>query len=156
MTTTVRDSGPHEAETHFALQREASLAALAHIFPPSEYPYPDDAVRERWRTVRGRVLLAERDGVAVGVAAFEGKWLNGLYVHPDAWGTGAAARLHAAAVEAIAAAHDEAKLWCLEENRRARRFYEKHGWRLNGETRVVEYPPHPIDVGYSLALPRSD
>ena len=43
----------------------------------------------------------------------------------------------------------------LEENHRARRFYEKHGWRLNGETRVVEYPPHPLDVGYSLALPRS-
>jgi hypothetical protein len=38
----------------------------------------------------------------------------------------------------------------LEENRRARRFYEKRGWRMNGETRVVEYPPHPIDVGYSF------
>jgi GNAT superfamily N-acetyltransferase len=127
---------------------------LAHVYPPDEYPFPDDAVRERWRTMRGRVLVAERDGVAVGVAAVEARWLNGLYVHPDDWGTGAAALLHAAAVEAIAAAHDEAKLWVLAENRRARRFYEKHGWRPNGETRVVEYPPHPLDLGYSLELPR--
>jgi RimJ/RimL family protein N-acetyltransferase len=74
---------------------------------------------------------------------------------PDEWGTEVAPRLHTEAVEVIAAAHEEAKLWCLETNHRARRFYEKHGWRRNGETRVVEYPPHPLDVGYSLALPRS-
>jgi RimJ/RimL family protein N-acetyltransferase len=42
------------------------------------------------------------------------------------------------------------KLWCLEENHRARRFYEKRGWELNGETRIVEYPPYPLDLGYSL------
>jgi GNAT superfamily N-acetyltransferase len=104
--------------------------------------------------MRGRVLVAERDGVVVGVAAVEGRWLNGLYVHPDEWETGAAALLHAAALEAIAAAHDEAKLWCLEENGRARRFYEKHDWTPNGETRIVDYPPHPLDLGYSLELPR--
>jgi RimJ/RimL family protein N-acetyltransferase len=43
----------------------------------------------------------------------------------------------------------ELRLWVLEENHRARRFYEKHGWRGNGETRVVPYPPHPLDVGYT-------
>ena len=58
-------------------------------------------------------------------------------------------------MEAIAAAHDKAKLWCLTENHRARSFYERRGWRLNGETRIVEYPPHPLDVGYSLELPRA-
>jgi GNAT superfamily N-acetyltransferase len=137
---------------HAALQREASVAALAHIFPPDEYPYPDDAVRERWRSMRGRVLVAERGGVPVGVAAIEEQWLNGLYVVPSEWGSGVAATLLAAAVGAIRGAHDEAKLWCLEENRRARRFYEQNGWKQNGETRVVEYPPHPLDVGYSLAL----
>ena len=42
----------------------------------------------------------------------------------------------------------ELKLWVLEENRRARRFYEKCGWRLSGDSRVVEFPPHPLDVGY--------
>jgi GNAT superfamily N-acetyltransferase len=125
------------------------------VFPPDRYPYPDDEVRARWREIAGRVLLAERDGVPVGVAAVEAEWLNGLYVVPDEWGRGVADRLYDAAVEVIAGAHDEAKLWCLEQNHRARRFYERRGWKLNGETRVVPYPPHPLDVGYSLALPRS-
>lgn len=44
----------------------------------------------------------------------------------------------------------EVKLWVLEDNGRARRFYEKRGWVQNGEERVVEYPPNPLDVGYSL------
>jgi putative acetyltransferase len=152
---TIRDSGPDEAETLFELQKAASLAAVPHVFPPELYPYPDEAIRERWRTIGGRVFLAERDEVAVGVAAVEAEWLNGLYVVPDEWGSGVAGRLHDAAVEAIAAAHDEGKLWCLEENHRARRFYERHGWVENGERRVVEYPPNPVDVGYSLALTRS-
>ena len=147
---TVRDSGPHEAETAFAIQREASLAALAHVYPPADYPYPDCAVRDNWRSFGGRVLLAERDGVPVGVAGVEGQWLSGFYVVPAEWGTGVAAQLHAAAVEAIAAGHGKGKLWCLEDNARARRFYERRGWRLNGETRVVPFPPNPLDVGYTL------
>ena len=143
MAVTVRDSEPHEAETAFEIQKAASLAALAHVFPPDVYPYPDDAIEERWRRFPGRVFLAERDGRAVGVAAVEGEWLHGLYVVPDEWGTGVAGQLHAHAVEAIAAAHDRAKLWCLESNHRARRFYEKHAWRENGDTRRRRVPTAP-------------
>jgi len=36
-----------------------------------------------------------------------------------------------------------ASLWCLAENGRARRFYEKNDWRLNGRERIVPFPPHP-------------
>lgn len=149
MSITIRRSGTDEAETHFALQRVASLAGLAHIYPPDEYPYPDAAVRERWLVFPGRVLLAEQAGEAVGVAAIDACWLHGFYVVPEAWGTGVAQTLHDAALAAMPDCA-EIKLWVLEENRRARRFYEKNGWRPNGETRVVEYPPHPLDVGYSL------
>ena len=131
------------------MQRAASLAGLAHVFPQEQYPYPDDAIRERWRGTTGTVLLAEEDGAAVGVAYVEGCWLHGFYVTPERWGTGVAATLHDAALAAVADCA-EVKLWVLEENLRARRFYEKHGWRPNGETRVVEYPPNPLDVGYSF------
>jgi RimJ/RimL family protein N-acetyltransferase len=148
-TLTIRPSGREEAETHFALQRAASLAALAHVYPPDEYPYPDDAIRERWRNVTGTVLVAEEDGMPVGVAVTEACWLHGFYVDPAHWGTGVATALHDAALAAMPDCA-ELKLWVLEENQRARRFYEKHGWRRNGETRVVEYPPNPLDVGYSF------
>ncbi|MBF9073863.1 GNAT family N-acetyltransferase [Streptacidiphilus fuscans] len=56
-----------------------------------------------------------------------------LYVHPDAWFTGAGAGLLAAATEALAAdGYAELTLWVLEENHQARRFYERHGWRPDG------------------------
>jgi hypothetical protein len=42
------------------------------------------------------------------------------------------------------------RLWVLEDNSRARRFYERRGWRENGESRIVEFPPNPLDIGYSL------
>jgi GNAT superfamily N-acetyltransferase len=145
----IRRSGPDEAEVHFAIQRAASLAGLAHIYPPDEYPYPDEEIRERWGRVTGAVLVYEHDGVPVGVALVQQCWLHGFYVLPEYWGTGVARELHEAA---IAEQPDcaELKLWVLEDNLRARRFYEREGWRRNGEERVVEYPPHPLDVGYSF------
>lgn len=149
MTLAIRRSGRNESELHFELQRAASLAGLGHIFPPAEFPYPDDAVRGRWGTFPGVVLVADRGGTAVGLAAIDACWLHGLYVVPEAWGTGVALALHDAALAALPDCA-EVRLWVLEENRRARRFYEKHGWRRNGETRVVEYPPSPLDVGYSF------
>ena len=41
------------------------------------------------------------------------------------------------------------RLWVLEENVRARRFYERHGWRPDGRTGTSEYPPHPVELGYT-------
>jgi RimJ/RimL family protein N-acetyltransferase len=95
------------------------------------------------------VFLAEEDGVPLGVAGIDGCWLHGLYVIPEAWGSGVAGALVDAALDAVPDCA-EVKLWVLEENHRARRFYERLGWRRNGTSRVVEYPPHPIDVGYSF------
>jgi GNAT superfamily N-acetyltransferase len=95
------------------------------------------------------VFVAERDGVTVGVAGVEACWLHGFYVRPEWWGSGVADELYASAIDAMPDC-SELKLWVLEENHRARRFYEKRGWRANGETRVVPYPPSPTDVGYSL------
>jgi len=144
----IRVSGRDEAEVHFAIQRAACLPALAHIFPPEFYPFPDDEIRRRWREFPGTVLVAERDGAAVGIAGVERCWLHGFYVRPEWWGSGVADELHVAALEAMADCA-ELKLWVLDENRRARTFYERRGWRRNGETRVVPYPPSPLDVGYS-------
>jgi RimJ/RimL family protein N-acetyltransferase len=145
----IRRSSTAEAETHFAIQRAACVDSFAHIFPPDRYPFPDAEVRRRWLDWSGDVLVSEREGRVVGVAGVESCWLHGFYVLPEYWGTGVAAELHDAALAHMPDC-PEIRLWVLEGNDRARRFYEKHGWRLNGETRVVPYPPNPLDVGYSL------
>jgi GNAT superfamily N-acetyltransferase len=127
------------------IQEEASLAGVADVYPPELYPFPTAAVQERWRRFDGWALVDPDGFVAV-----EDGWLEAMYVRPAAWGTGLADRLHAAAVEELARRGDSARLWVLEGNRRARRFYERHGWVPDGTSRVVEFPPHPTDLGYRL------
>jgi RimJ/RimL family protein N-acetyltransferase len=68
-------------------------------------------------------------------------------------GTGVGPALHDRALACAAQLGSErCHLWVLEENGRARRFYERRGWRENGHTRVVPFPPNPLDVGYTLSL----
>lgn len=146
-----RDEGPSLAE----VCERSSLAAVEHIFPPERYPYPREAVRARWIAAVGdrkaRTLIAVSDDEAVGAACVTKGWLQGLYVVPERWGTGLADELHGRALDAVRSLGSAScRLWVLEDNMRARRFYERHGWRENGETRVVEFPPNPLDIGYTL------
>jgi GNAT superfamily N-acetyltransferase len=142
-----------DADVLAAIQEQASLAALSHIFPPDTYPFPLAAVRERWRTFEGQVWLATVQGGPLGVVGIEPPWLEGLYVVPAAWGSGVAGELHDRALDALREEGVQtARLWVLEHNHRARRFYERRGWTADGSTRVVPFPPHPTDVGYALPL----
>ncbi|HEY6961225.1 MAG TPA: GNAT family N-acetyltransferase [Gaiellaceae bacterium] len=144
----IRRSSPAEAETLWRVQRDACIAAFPHVYPPELYPFPDEPVRRHYEEFSGTILVAEVDGHVVGLAGVRDCWLNNLYVLPDHWGSGVAKELHDAALAELAPCA-EVRLWTLEENHRGRRFYEKNGWRLNGETRVVPFPPNPLDVGYS-------
>lgn len=99
------------------------------------------------------VYVAEAGGEPAGSVSVGDGFLRTLYVLPAHQGSGLGSRLHDHALERLRAlGHAEAKLWTLEGNEGARRFYERRGWTLNGETRVVEFPPHPLDVGYTRAL----
>jgi GNAT superfamily N-acetyltransferase len=153
----IRPAVIDEAETLAELQRSASLAALGHIFPPERYPFPMEEVRDRWREAVAnpdvRVILAEEDGTVTGLGCVRREWLDGLYVIPEEWGSGLGRALHDHALSLVAdLGSQKCHLWVLEHNERARRFYERLGWRENGDTRVVPFPPHPIDVGYTIEL----
>ena len=153
--TLLRAAQPGEASLLADLQEHASIAAFTHIFPPDLYPYPRDEVLRRWAEAladpAARVLVAETGSGAVGVALVRPEWLVGLYVVPEEWGRGAADALHDAALDLVRDFNsDRCHLWVLEQNLRARRFYERRGWIENGETRVVPFPPNPLDVGYTL------
>jgi putative acetyltransferase len=153
----IREARTDEAQSLAAVQEFASVAALSHIFPPERYPYPRDAIRARWTEALAdpskRLLIAVTGNEPAGAAFVSADWLEGLYVVPEQWGSGLAGSLHDRALEAVRElGSTRCHLWVLEENLRARRFYERRGWRENGETRVVEYPPNPLDVGYSLDL----
>ena len=148
---TLRRATPADSAFLAEVQEAASLAGLAHVYPPERYPFPNDAVRRRWEVFTSAGGWAVRSDH--GFVAVSGCWLEALYVLPQAWGTGHADDLHDAAVEELRRlAVERARLWVLEENARARRFYERHGWRADGTSRVVEFPPNPTDLGYTLAI----
>jgi putative acetyltransferase len=153
----IREASPDEVEALAAIQQAASVAALTHIFPPELYPYPTLEIRQRWRDALANpglaVLVAEESGRAIGVAGCRAEWLDGLYVEPAWWSRGVGRTLHDAALDRLRAGGSaRCHLWVLEHNDRARRFYERLGWRENGDTRVVPFPPNPIDVGYTIEL----
>jgi putative acetyltransferase len=151
----IRAARPDEGPILAEVQERASVAALAHIFPPDLYPFPRDAVHARWAAALEepgtRTLIAVNADEPVGAACVTEGWLEGLYVVPERWGTGLADELHDRALEEVRKLGSEScRLWVLEDNTRARRFYERRGWRENGETRVVEFPPSPLDIGYGV------
>lgn len=129
------------------IQEAASVAGLAHVF--GDAPFPRAEVLARWQA-SDELVFVEDD---LGFVAVDPPWLDALYVRPEAWGTGVAARLHDLAVgELRERGVGRARLWVLEANVRGRRFYERRGWYEDGTTREVPFPPHPIDLGYSLQI----
>jgi putative acetyltransferase len=153
----IRGARRDEAEALLTIQRDACVVAFAHIYPPELYPFPDDAVRQAWQEALTdpdvEAYVAEVGGEPVGSVSVGDVFLRTLYVVPSHWRSGIGSALHDFALERLRAhGCDTAKLWTLEENWDARRFYEKRGWSLNGETRVVPFPPNPIDVGYDKKL----
>lgn len=97
------------------------------------------------------ILVAERDGAIAGWASFGGARdddppgtgeLWGIYAHPDAWSTGVGHALLTAVEQGLRdAGHAGAYLWVLAGNERATRFYERHGWRGDGGTKVDDGRP---------------
>ena len=59
--------------------------------------------------------------------------LYAIYVAPAGQGRGAGLALMEAGVGALSERWDDAVLWVATENPRARRFYERYGWEVDGE-----------------------
>jgi GNAT superfamily N-acetyltransferase len=65
--------------------------------------------------------------------------IHACYVDPDHWREGIGTTLITAGIALLVQAGcDEAVLWVLEDNPRARGFYEHHGWRPDGGRKMYE------------------
>jgi ribosomal protein S18 acetylase RimI-like enzyme len=140
----VRDATPADAAAIAVCHVRTWQAAYAGVLPAAFLADLDPAPRERawreWIEGGGDILVAERAGRLVGFASVgpardepgSGE-LYAIYVEPEAWSSGAGRALMDAAVARLAErGYDEALLWVLEENPRARRFYERAGWSSDG------------------------
>jgi len=76
--------------------------------------------------------------------------LVAIYVEPERWGQGAGSALLGAAMDRLAELpYDEVFLWTFKENEQAIRFYERHGWRRDGDEKV-----HPRSQAVAVRLRR--
>lgn len=79
--------------------------------------------------------------------------LYGIYVLPSRWSTGAGRALMDGVLGLTEhAGYTDISLWVLEVNIRARRFYEKAGFRLTGESGVLRGLPGVTQVRYRRAI----
>ena len=88
----IRRARRDESETLLRIQREAAVAAFAHIFPPDRYPFPDDGVHADWQRALAdpalEIYIAEIDGEPAASVAVGHGFLRNLYVLPQHQGTG--------------------------------------------------------------------
>jgi GNAT superfamily N-acetyltransferase len=100
---------------------------------------------ERWPR-EGCLVLEAAEGV-VGFASFgadrdgarDGRTgeIMAVYLAPDRWDRGAGRRLMASALDCLrAGGYDQAVLWVLDTNDRARRFYQAGGWEPDGTEKI--------------------
>jgi GNAT superfamily N-acetyltransferase len=155
MTLSVRLAQPQDASSiavvHVASWRVGYAGLLPRDFLDS---LSIDARTDRWAQILSRpqtgsvaTLVAVLDGEIIGFAtvgqsrdddADSGTGeLWGLYLHPAHWGAGFGDALHDQAVaELWDFGSTSATLWVLKANRRARAFYEKHGWVADGHAKT--------------------
>ena len=110
--------------------------------------HPDHDVR-RWvreeMLPESTVTVAVSAGIVVGYVATKPGWIEHLYVDPAWIGRGVGSALLGAARERLRTGCD---LWTFQENGRARRFYEAHGFTAVAFTDADNDEKQP-DVRYA-------
>lgn len=162
---TIRAATPDDfarvAEMHYAVWRRSwagiLIEPLLDILGPARRwvtdVYPQNINRPGWA-----MWIAESADGTVGVTIFgpdedepAAIQIDALYIADDLQRHGLGGRL----LGTVLAAHPsgEVILWCAEQNAKARRFYEKNGFRADGRT--LDWEPLPgvrvPHVGYRLS-----
>jgi GNAT superfamily N-acetyltransferase len=141
----IRPGTPADAEAVARVHVRTWQAAYAHVFPGERLAELSVERRaDQWR--EWPPLVAVADGVIVGFVSVGASRdddaageLFAIYVAPGHWGTGIGRELIAAGEERLRQfGHTNAILWVLDDNPRARRFYERAGWHHDGTARPIE------------------
>lgn len=164
---TIRNAEPRDAGTIATIQVRASLVAYEHIFPSRSATLTVADRTPVWREIiarargRERVVVAEQAAESCGYAHF---WpsrdldqnptvmgeLYSIYVAPERWRQGVGSKLLACSMDMLACAgFDACTLWVLTANDPARRFYERYGWQLDGNEKLIDQ--EVMEVRYRTA-----
>jgi GNAT superfamily N-acetyltransferase len=157
----IRPGTPDDAEGVARVHVETWQAAYAHALPSEKLQALSmtDAVQRHRSRPPG--LVADSGGEILGfvdVGASRDPGTDGelfaIYVHPEHWGTGVGrALIEAGEAELRKLGHQDAILWVLDDNPRARRFYELAGWSADGAARDIHIFGFDVsEVRYAKSL----
>jgi ribosomal protein S18 acetylase RimI-like enzyme len=151
------------------VQERAWRRAYAHVFPADELARDGFVDPAAWRRrleqpPRGwSTFVADGAGGVLGYVVVgpsrdrrsEGE-VYALYADPAVWSTGVGRALLAHAQEHLALRYARATLWVLEENARARRFYERCGWAADGARKIegLRWDVRAPQLRYATSLRR--
>jgi ribosomal protein S18 acetylase RimI-like enzyme len=153
----IRPAVPDDAAAIISVRIASWNAAYAAHLPADAWAdYDVDAATRRLaqtiETGPTRVLVAADDNAIVGFTMFGAardddvpdgtSEVYSIYVHPDGWSTGAGRALMSQTLAALDG--NLVVLWVLEDNHRARRFYEFAGFVADGSRKQAEMPGGPI------------
>jgi GNAT superfamily N-acetyltransferase len=132
-------------------QERAWQSAYRHVFPVEELARGGFIRPELWRERIGHpppgwtTFVGAEDGEVVGFVSVGPSRderglgeLYAIYVHPDWWGTGAGRALLERGETELRSRYRDATLWVLDDNPRARSFYERCGWTPDGARKADE------------------
>jgi putative acetyltransferase len=111
------------------------LRTWQQAYPDIDFAARLDWWRERWRNElvpQTQIMMAESAGAMTGFVTVDPKtlYLDQIVVAPEAWGSGTAEALVAAAKRISPQGLD---LQVNQDNARAIRFYQKQGFAITGE-----------------------
>ena len=90
-------------------------------------------------------LVGGDSGMLAWQDAGDGAEIVAIHTLPESWGTGLGTAMLTEAQRQIG--NKDMFLWAFKENKRARRFYEKHGFHWDGVERISEFDG-AIEVRY--------
>ncbi|WP_371583129.1 N-acetyltransferase family protein [Streptomyces sp. NBC_01314] len=144
----IRQAGPDDASAVAGVYVRSWQVAFAGLVSQHYLDTMDPSREEsEWKTriaesrwPSSGVLVAETEAGIVGFVGFGPSQdtpgtaeIGTLYAMPEIWGTGIGKQLMLATLTTLGQAdYTQATLWVLEDNERARRFYEAAGWGADG------------------------
>jgi ribosomal protein S18 acetylase RimI-like enzyme len=169
MSVVYRDAGPRDAEALAALGAASFSATFGHLYAPEDLSlFLDNHRVEKWAAELGDpaflVRVAEADGLMIGYAKlgppqlpFEPRGkaaeLRQLYVLGDWHGLGVAQALMGWVIEqARQGSAEHLYLSVFIDNARARRFYARYGFEVEGRYAFMVGTQADEDIVMRLAL----
>ena len=141
------------------VQEPGAVRGLSEVFPQELYPFPRQAVEQRWlleiETPGVACYVVELDSKIAGFAATRGDELLHFGIAVEHWGSRLAERAHDAVLGRMSdGGVRRAWLTVFTANRRGRRFYERMGWVRTGDRAHGSYPPFAELLRYERLIER--